>query len=86
LPNSLLHIVCGSDFDNAILYAAYAASGLEQAWEYWNSRCFRTLKALVPHVKMEKGGVAHNALDDAKNQALHAVKLFALAREAGVAL
>ncbi len=72
----------GSDFDNAILYAAYAAVGLEPAWKFWNSRCFRTLKGLHPAVPMARGGTHHNALDDAKTQAVHAAKLLALQHNA----
>lgn len=65
----------GPDFDNAILYACYAAVCVEAGWEFWNSRCFRTLKDLGPVMKMERVGTHHNALDDAKTQALHATKI-----------
>jgi DNA polymerase III epsilon subunit-like protein len=66
----------GSDFDNAILYACYAAIGQETPWKFWDSRCYRTLKALYPTIKMVRGGTYHNALDDAKSQANHAVEIF----------
>lgn len=66
----------GADFDNAILYAAYAAVGLEVPWQFWDSRCYRTLKNMRPTVKADKrGGIYHNALDDAIYQAGHAVYL-----------
>lgn len=65
----------GSDFDNAILSCCYNAVGLPVPWEYWNNRCYRTLKNLVPSEKPKRTGVYHNALDDAKTQALHAVEL-----------
>jgi exodeoxyribonuclease VIII len=65
----------GATFDNVILANAYRALGGKQPWEFWNDRCYRTLKSLYPHVKLERTGVAHNALDDAKSQALHALKL-----------
>lgn len=68
----------GSDFDNAILVNCYAAVGMSQGWEFWNSRCFRTLKALGKEKKVtevKRHGVYHNALDDAKTQALHAVEI-----------
>lgn len=65
----------GSDFDNAILYGCYAAADIKAGWEFWNSRCFRTLKDFAPHLKMERAGTHHNALDDAKTQALHALKV-----------
>jgi exodeoxyribonuclease VIII len=65
----------GATFDNVILANAYRALGGKQPWAYWNDRCYRTLKSLYPHVKMERSGTYHNALDDAKSQALHALKL-----------
>jgi hypothetical protein len=66
----------GSDFDNAILINLYAATGVKNGWEFWNNRCFRTLKNLAPQIKTERTGTYHNALDDAKTQALHAIKVF----------
>ena len=66
----------GSDFDNAIMYAAYAACGIEPAWHFWNSRCFRTLKNLTSIKAEPRIGIHHNALDDARFQALHANKIF----------
>lgn len=66
----------GSDFDLAILINLYAVAGLEAPWKFWNHRCFRTLKNLYPSVKGEaRTGTYHNALDDAKTQALHAIEL-----------
>jgi len=65
----------GSDFDNAILYACYAAVGKEVPWKFWDSRCYRTLKNLFPAVKMTRQGTYHNALDDAKTQAEHAAEI-----------
>ena len=65
----------GSDFDNAILAACYAATKQAFPWKFWNNRCFRTLKSLNPGVPMPRGGVYHNALDDAKTQASAAIKM-----------
>ena len=73
----------GADFDNPILKAAYEALGWTQPWPTYNGRCYRTLKSLAPKVKMEREGTHHNALDDAKSQARHAV---ALAHHLGVEL
>ena len=67
----------GAAFDNVILSTAYRYTGLLQPWPFWNDRCYRTVKALHPGVKAEKVGVAHNALDDAKSQALHLMKILA---------
>lgn len=68
----------GSDFDNAILAVAYMARHQNVPWEFWNNRCFRTLKAMFPGHKMPRSGTHHNALDDAKTQAEHACKLLKL--------
>lgn len=67
----------GADFDNALLAEAYRRCGLGPApWQPAGSRCYRTLKNLAPQVKLARQGTFHNALDDAKSQALHAVALF----------
>lgn len=65
----------GSDFDNAILAVAYRMAGMKPAWDHCNNRCYRTLKNLVRGPKLERVGTYHNALDDARSQALHAVEL-----------
>lgn len=66
----------GADFDNPILTAVYAAAGRKPPWGPWNGRCYRTLKNLAPGPKLRRVGVYHNARDDAKSQALHAIELF----------
>lgn len=68
----------GADFDNPILACAYEAAELRQAWIAWNGRCYRTLKNIAPGPKLVRQGTYHNALDDAKSQALHAIELFKL--------
>lgn len=65
----------GATFDNVLLSNAYRKTGLEQPWRYSDDRCYRTLKSLRRDIKQEAVGTAHNALDDAKYQALHAIKL-----------
>lgn len=65
----------GSDFDNAILAAAYKAAGMLTPWKFWNNRCYRTLKNLRTDIAFERIGTHHNALDDAKTQAIHAIQL-----------
>lgn len=63
----------GADFDNAILTYAYAACDMQQPWNFRNSRCFRTLKALFPEVQPPHSlGTHHVAIDDAIYQADHA--------------
>lgn len=72
----------GADFDNPILRVAYDAGGVLPAYGDWGGRCYRTLKNLdelfgESHKfhKLDKErhrtGTHHNALDDAKSQALH---------------
>lgn len=66
----------GAGFDQPILEHAYDAVGVQPHWEFWNHRCYRTLKALSdPAIKVERGGTHHNALDDAKTQAEHASRI-----------
>lgn len=65
----------GADFDNPILAVAYDRLGQRPPWKFWNNRCFRTLKNLAPEeAKPPRQGTHHNALDDAKHQAEHAVR------------
>jgi exodeoxyribonuclease VIII len=66
----------GSDFDNAIMACCYKALGSDLPWKFWNNRCYRTLKGLRPAVQYDRKGTYHNALDDAKTQALHAIEIF----------
>ncbi len=60
-----------ASFDCGVLAAAYSNLGMEKPWSFKNEMCYRTLKNLytgcVPVVIPV--GVAHNALDDAINQA-----------------
>lgn len=65
----------GSDFDNAILACGYRAIGQTAPWIPWNNRCYRTLKNMVKVPSQTRQGTYHNALDDAKTQALHAILL-----------
>lgn len=67
---------CGSDFDNTILGSAYELLRMTTPWKYNNSRCYRTVKSLFPHVVLERTGIHHNALDDAKYQTTHLIKIF----------
>lgn len=65
----------GSDFDNVILAAAYQTVDYKLPWQFWNNRCYRTVKNLHPNVPMTRTGTAHNALEDAKSQALHLMQM-----------
>jgi hypothetical protein len=68
----------GADFDNAMLITCYSVVGEKQPWKYSNNRCYRTLKSMYPQVALVRQGVYHNALDDAKSQALHAMQILSL--------
>lgn len=61
----------GADFDNPLLAVAYYRCNMTQGWGPWNGRCYRTFKNLAKHIKPEREGTYHNALDDAKTQARH---------------
>jgi hypothetical protein len=61
----------GSDFDNVILAQAYRRADMSVPWKYSSNRCYRTMKALRPDVPLLRAGTHHDALDDAKAQALH---------------
>lgn len=69
----------GASFDNAILAVAYRLALREMPWKFWNDRCHRTNKAKGPRgSEPQRQGTYHNALDDAKHQARHAIELHRL--------
>lgn len=69
----------GSDFDNVILANAYDAVGRQRPWQFWNSRCYRTVKNLLgKNTELVRVGTVHNALDDAKSQAEHLLKILSI--------
>ena len=65
----------GASFDNVLLTCAYEAAKLRVPWKYTNDRCYRTLRNLRPEVKMQRSGELHNALEDARSQALHLIEI-----------
>lgn len=74
---------CGSDFDIGILTHCYAVVKQPLPWMFWNSRCLRTLRDVAPpsHEPERKNGVAHTAIDDARNQAREAVRIYQALRK-----
>lgn len=67
---------CGATFDLVIAANAYKSVGIIKPWPYWGDMCYRTMKNLNPDVKAPKReGTHHNALDDAKYQALHLIEI-----------
>jgi exodeoxyribonuclease VIII len=65
----------GAAFDNVILNNAYRKVGQEPPWNFWNDRCYRTLKSQFAAVPMERVGTHHNAVDDAQSQAEHLIAM-----------
>lgn len=61
----------GATFDNVILRSAFARSGIECPWSYRDDRCFRTFRELHRKIEIKSVGTAHNALDDARYQAIY---------------
>ena len=62
----------GADFDIPMVGHAFSTHGLVVPWKFWNNRCFRTMKTLAVAKNIPKPQVlfAHNALNDAINQAM----------------
>lgn len=88
--NNTLVWANGSSFDLPILENAYAACHMRAPWKYYNARDYRTVKGMFPpdfvkSVRVESV-VAHDALEDARAQALTLQALLAsygvLGREA----
>ncbi len=65
----------GASFDVPLLEAALSACSMKPKWSYTNSLCYRTLKNLFPFLRQPAPTMKHNALADAKAQAVHAEKL-----------
>lgn len=66
-----------STFDNVILRTAYNRLNMRTPWQFWQDRCYRTLKKLRPDVEMQREGTHHNALSDSISQAKHASAILA---------
>lgn len=61
----------GATFDNVILRTAYEKLEMPCPWQFWDDRCYRTMKNLRPDIKLQRVGVLHDALEDATSQAIH---------------
>lgn len=64
----------GADFDLVLMKSAYDAFAADPPWQFYNQRCFRTMKSVFPAPKVPRTE-AHHALADAKYQVqtLHTV-------------
>lgn len=66
----------GAGFDQPILAAVFRADGIPKLpWKFWNERCYRTLKNTAHGVPYSPPKIAHHALEDAKAQAAHLVRI-----------
>jgi hypothetical protein len=71
----------GASFDNALLSEAYLKMRVDPPWEFWNDRCYRTIKGEYPDVKLVREGTHHDALHDAISQAKHLQAIYQSKRE-----
>lgn len=68
----------GAMFDNTRTKSAYDAVQLEMPVTYNQHECYRTMKNRFPDVPFNPTvGIAHTALADAENQALHLIEICA---------
>lgn len=68
----------GPEFDFVILEHAAGLANRTLPWKFWNNHSLRTIRKLyakVPKVPM-RAGAAHNALEDARNQAEHVMAIY----------
>ncbi len=69
----------GADFDAPVWAAAMHAVGREVPWKYSNARCTRTVYDIVGfnNYAVSRKGTYHNALDDARHQAICVQRAYA---------
>jgi len=73
--NDETYVWCKSpQLDISILEDAFFKLGFDIPWSYKKIVDLRTLSVLIP-CEIECSGIKHNALDDAKNQALQAIDI-----------
>lgn len=65
----------GVAFDNVILRSAAASCEHQHFPNYKQDRCYRTVCALVDIPKAKFEGVEHVAINDARNEAVHLMKV-----------
>ena len=67
----------GSTFDISIMENMYNGYEVKLPWHYTRVNCFRTFRRFMgKDEKVEKTGVAHNALDDARAQVQYIFKYY----------
>jgi len=66
----------GAAFDNVVIESAFRLVGMKLPWTYRSNRCYRTMRAQALDIEYRQVGTAHCALDDARSQAVHLIKIF----------
>jgi len=66
----------GAGFDVPMIRAAYQAADVHCPINHKLERCYRQVRSMYPTVKTERVGMYHNALDDARSQALHLIDMY----------
>lgn len=69
LPKGVEIWANGASFDFPILANAYLQMHTATPWEFYKERCLRTLKGINPELRINREGIHHCALDDARHQA-----------------
>lgn len=67
----------GASFDIPIMESLLSVYDVEIPWKFWNVRCVRTIVDLYPESRYGEGAQSendHNALNDAKNQAIWMIR------------
>lgn len=66
----------GSTYDNVVLRGYLDTFNAPVPFHYSRDFCYRTMKGMLGHkTKLERVGTHHNALDDAKTQAMHLINM-----------
>lgn len=66
----------GADFDNPIMKSCFNALDADMPFSPWSGRCYRTIKNIPGMPKMSaRSGTHHNALHDARSQAMHLIEM-----------
>lgn len=71
----------GATFDIPILAHAYRVSGLTAPWRYDHARDTRTIQMLAPSAKRPQPKVKHDALQDARAQAVWVQNMYGMIRD-----
>lgn len=66
---------CSPTFDCLKIERALKRLGMQIPWKYFNERCYRTIRERNRSVEQDERTGLHNALDDAKFQASHLLKI-----------